>query len=925
MVPTASAIGTLTGVKQNSTAIATTTRTIKGREFAFFDAAPGSYEATYAVDDTAPVISSVAHSVSGGGTATITWDTNEASDSRVDYGTNPNSLTASQSSPALVNSHSLQLTGLSSNTTYYYRVTSADSAANSSTAPAPPAAPSTFATPALTFTDSTVADFSAGSPGADTQVSQTSNGEVILKPTQGDEFSGGPGLPAGWASCPWTAPETCAAGTGATVSGGSLHVNGTYARTVATYGSGRSLEFVASFGGQSFEHAGFAVDLNTSANWAIFSVKSDGTFNARTNISGSSTETQLSSALLGSPHRYRIEWGASDVRYYVDGTLVATHTASFGATQMRPIASDFSAGSPEISVDWIHMSPYPGSGTFDSRVFDAGPGQSADWRALSWNASIPAGAGVAFGVRTGNTLTPDASWSAFTPIASSGGDIPGSSRYLQYRAQLTTGDQNTTPTLNDVSIAYSTAADTTPPVITSRSPAANATNVTRDTNVSVQFSEPMNPSTINGSSIRLRKQGAGSDVAANVSYSGNTATLNPDVDLDPNAVYTATVAGTVQDTSGNLLGANDSWAFTTAAQAPNAPSLSVTSPASPANANSPKVLGSAAPGSQVRIYTSSDCSGVPLASGTAADLSSPGITVSVPDNSITAFRATATDAAGNSSSCSGAITYTEDSAAPDTTIGSGPLGLTNNSTPTFGFSSSESGSSFQCRFDSAAFAPCSGPGATHTPSSALSQGTHTFEVRAADQAGNTDQTPASRSVTVDTQAPNTTITSGPSGSTNDSTPTFGFSSSESGSSFQCRFDSAAFAPCSGPGATHTPSSALSQGTHTFEVRAADQAGNTDQTPASRSVTVDTQAPNTTITSGPSGSTTNRTPTFTFTSSEPQGATFQCRLDSAAFSSCTTPITYPTLSFGGHTFRVRAIDAAGNVDSTPAVRTFTVSR
>ncbi|HEX3243537.1 MAG TPA: N,N-dimethylformamidase beta subunit family domain-containing protein, partial [Solirubrobacterales bacterium] len=51
---------------------------------------------------------------------------------------------------------------------------------------------------------------------------------------------------------------------------------------------------------------------------------------------------------------------------------------------------------------------------------------------------------------------------------------------------------------------------------------------------------------------------------------------------------------------------------------PPAPSLTSTVPASPANQNSPKVLGSAAAGSQVSIYTSSDCSGAPLATGSAA-------------------------------------------------------------------------------------------------------------------------------------------------------------------------------------------------------------------------------------------------------------------------------------------------------------------
>ena len=265
MVPTSSAVGLLTGVKLNGTGIATTTRTIKGHEYAFFDAAPGTYEASYAIDETAPVISNVASAVSGDGTAKISWTTNEDSDSRVDFGTAPDALTASQSTSTLVTSHSVQLSGLSPSTTYYYRVTSADGAANSSTAPAAPAPPSEFTTPAQTFTDTTVADFTAGSADANTLVSQTGDGELILKPTEGDEFSGGPGLPAAWASCPWTAPETCAPGLGATVSGGSLLVDGSYARTVATYGSGRTLEFVASFGNQSFEHAGFGVDLNNSA------------------------------------------------------------------------------------------------------------------------------------------------------------------------------------------------------------------------------------------------------------------------------------------------------------------------------------------------------------------------------------------------------------------------------------------------------------------------------------------------------------------------------------------------------------------------------------------------------------------------------------------------------------------------------------
>ena len=61
----------------------------------------------------------------------------------------------------------------------------------------------------------------------------------------------------------------------------------------------------------------------------------------------------------------------------------------------------------------------------------------------------------------------------------------------------------------------------------------------------------MNPATIDSSTVRLRKQGSGTDVAASVSYSGTTATLDPNADLDPSAVYNVTVAGSVTDAKGH--------------------------------------------------------------------------------------------------------------------------------------------------------------------------------------------------------------------------------------------------------------------------------------------------------------------------------------------------------------------------------------
>ncbi len=154
--------------------------------------------------------------------------------------------------------------------------------------------------------------------------------------------------------------------------------------------------------------------------------------------------------------------------------------------------------------------------------------------------------------------------------------------------------------------------------------------------------------------------------------------------------------------------------------------------------------------------------------------------------------------------------FTVDTVAPNTSIDSGPQGPTNDPTPSFGFSATGGAQSYECRFDSASFGPCSGPGDTHTASPQLADGAHTFEVRATDSAQNTDQTPASRAFTVDTSAPNTSIDSGPQGPTNDPTPSFGFSATGGAQSYECRFDSASFGPCSGPGDTHTASPQLAR-------------------------------------------------------------------------------------------------------------------
>jgi RHS repeat-associated protein len=90
----------------------------------------------------------------------------------------------------------------------------------------------------------------------------------------------------------------------------------------------------------------------------------------------------------------------------------------------------------------------------------------------------------------------------------------------------------------------------------------------------------------------------------------------------------------------------------------------------------------------------------------------------------------------------------------------------------------------------------------------------------------------------------------------------------------------------------------------------------------RAGNIDIQPPETTITGGPSGKVLPEEVSFDFTSSE-EGSSFECSLDEGAFASCTSPKAYPGLAEGSHAFRVRATDAVGNQDETPAERSFEV--
>ena len=266
----------------------------------------------------------------------------------------------------------------------------------------------------------------------------------------------------------------------------------------------------------------------------------------------------------------------------------------------------------------------------------------------------------------------------------------------------------------------------------------------------------------------------------------------------------------------------------------------------------------------------------------------------------------AEDAAGNDNTASISTdnTVTYDATAPNTTITVSPPNPSNSSTATFEFTGDDGtgvgGLTFECRVNGGLWIPCTSPQSYP----GLIDGSYTFEVRAKDSLGNTDGSPASYTWVIDTTGPTVTFTTTPTDPSNDATPTFAFTS-ESGATFECQLDGGLWAACTSP-QTLGP---LSDGSHTFKVRATDTLGNVGPD-ASYTWVIDTTGPTTTFTTTPTNPSNDETPTFAFTSES--GATFECQLDGGLWTVCTSPQTLGPLNDGSHTFKVRATDALGNV-------------
>jgi hypothetical protein len=274
------------------------------------------------------------------------------------------------------------------------------------------------------------------------------------------------------------------------VSGGSLLVNGARftAEPASGYGPGHSLEFVATFSTTRAQDIGFGSgeddppsDVFDVAPWAMLSAGlGESALMDRTWTGGAFLNHLVSSPLLGVPHDFRIHWTTTAIDYYVDDQLVDSQPVSI-AGPMRPAIRDAGGAGSPLPVSWIRMTPYASSGSFHSRVFDAGVRMA--WSAVRWSASVPDVGSLAIDVRAGDTPVPDGTWTPFVTLTTSGNAANVTGRYVQYQARLSSSDPEQTPVLNNVGIACDgvvaiagTTDWTLPSVTMARPPMPNPTS-----------------------------------------------------------------------------------------------------------------------------------------------------------------------------------------------------------------------------------------------------------------------------------------------------------------------------------------------------------------------------------------------------------------------------------------------------------------
>src|SRR6476646_3023818 len=260
----------------------------------------------------------------------------------------------------------------------------------------------------------------------------------------------------------------------------------------------------------------------------------------------------------------------------------------------------------------------------------------------------------------------------------------------------------------------------------------------------------------------------------------------------------------------------------------------------------------------------------------------------------------------------------------------------------------------ECNIDNSKYVTCTSPLVFHN---LIKDGKHTFNVRAEDREGNKSSSPTSFTWNVDTVSPTTTIDAAVDGkkapidngsNSNSNTMSIKFSGNDTAgneskgagiSHFECNIDNSKYVTCASPFVFHD---LIKDGIHTFTVLSVDKARNKDNTHASFNWTADKQAPRISINTVNNGNgrfiiggsnTSSNSVTFTFSGNDTGGnegkgvgiKQFECSLDGASFSICTSPVRFTSVNLpeGTHTFEIVAEDNIGNINSSPESFAWTI--
>nr|BAL55188.1 OmpA domain-containing protein [uncultured prokaryote] len=259
-----------------------------------------------------------------------------------------------------------------------------------------------------------------------------------------------------------------------------------------------------------------------------------------------------------------------------------------------------------------------------------------------------------------------------------------------------------------------------------------------------------------------------------------------------------------------------------------------------------------------------------------------------------------------------------DTTPPETTLTGTPPGSTEEMSATFTFTANEP-ATFRCSLDGSPAGPCTSPASYAN----LMPGTHVFSVAAVDAAGNIDPTPATYSwEVVARSAPETMILSTPPSLTNLDSATFTFTSNDAAATFECQLDASTGIACTSPWLV----TSLSEGSHTFSVRAINGEGEPDPTPATWSWTIDRTPPPAPSSLTASATSGNRVELSWSAVSDDNGiAGYDVYRDGSLLVSLgpvTSAIDATVQPASTYRYTVRARDNAGNISVDSPIATMT---